>query len=351
MKKRIFIFSVVFCLLLMSSCSMELDSVRIKQPANSVLIAGDSVSPGYEIDFVSGEEHITLLYTERGVSIVRPENLSESRKKKILKEFESYSCVWVSSDESILSVSETGVIKAAGAGDAVVYFSCGDRDKKVFSASVSYTVHITVDSISAAKSLSLTVGSTSQLKVSVLPEDASDKNIEFSSADKKIAVVDKDGKVKAVGAGSTKITIKSLDSHSEAETTVSVTVKAKPAAPAQSAYETELLKLVNDARAKEGLKPLKIKKSLNTSAMTRAKEITEKFSHDRPNGKPWSSVDSDARAENIASGYTSAKDVFNAWMNSSGHKRNIMNPNYKTIGIGRTKGPNGSYYWVQLFGN
>ena len=351
MKKRIFIISVAFCLLLLSSCSMELNSVKIKQSDSSVLIAGESMNPGYEIGFLSGDEHITLQYTERGINVISPGDLSESRKKKILKEFESYSCVWVSSDESVLTVSETGMIKAAGAGDAVIFFSCGDRDKKVFSTSMSYTVHRVVDSISAAKSLNLTVGSSSQLKVSVLPEDASDKKIEFVSADKKVAVVDKNGKVKAVGAGSTKITIKSLDSRSEAETSVSITVKAKPVVSDQASYETEILKLVNEARAAEGLSPLKIKKSLSSSAKVRAKEITEKLSHDRPNGKSWSTVDSDARAENLAMGYASAKDVVRAWMNSSGHRRNIMNPNYKTIGIGRAKGSNGAYYWVQLFGN
>ena len=119
-------------------------------------------------------------------------------------------------------------------------------------------------------------------------------------------------------------------------------------------FAQEVLDLVNDERAKEHLNPLKLSSSLNHYAQIRAKEITKSFSHTRPSGyscftvipKPYRMV-----GENIAAGQRSAKEVVQAWMDSPGHRENIMNPKFKELGMGYVYLPNSKYkhYWAQFF--
>lgn len=91
------------------------------------------------------------------------------------------------------------------------------------------------------------------------------------------------------------------------------------------AMASEVLRLTNIERAKEGAQPLKYNKTLQDAAMLRAKEISVKFSHTRPNGTDSSTAGIDVGAsvisgENIAMGYGSPEDVVDGWMNSSGHR-------------------------------
>ena len=355
MKRKLLAILIIVFSLTLSSCGIELSNVRINRENIQTLLVGENKSPGYEIEFLLGSENVTVEYRENDLKVISPNDISESKQKRILNGFNDYRCTWMSEDESVATVDEFGVIQGVGPGETVIYFSCGDKDKIVFNDSMSVTVHKTVESISVTKNISLTEGSSSQLKVSVLPENASNKNIEYISGNNKIITVDKDGKIKAIGKGKTEIKIKSLDNFSDVEAVVVVTVDPKPIPkPEEStpgSFEEELLKLVNEARSAAGLSPLKLKKSLNNSSLIRAKELPTSFSHQRPDGRSWSTVDKDARAENIAAGYSSAKDVFKAWMNSSGHKANIMNPKYKVMGVGYYRG-GGRYthYWCQLFG-
>lgn len=124
-----------------------------------------------------------------------------------------------------------------------------------------------------------------------------------------------------------------------------------------SAYVTQVLELVNEERAKSGLAPLTLDASASTAAQTRAKEIVSTFSHTRPNGSSFSTTLTEAGAsyrsagENIAYGQNSPAQVMNSWMNSSGHRANIMSSNYTRIGIGHYETADGTDYWVQLFLN
>ncbi len=111
----------------------------------------------------------------------------------------------------------------------------------------------------------------------------------------------------------------------------------------------EVLNIVNQRRAENGQSALAMDKSLLESAMLRAAEITVDFSHTRPNGDDCFSVDDLAYGENIAYGFDSASSVMNAWMDSEGHRNNILRSSYKSVGIGCFY-KNGTYYWVQLFG-
>ena len=133
-----------------------------------------------------------------------------------------------------------------------------------------------------------------------------------------------------------------------------VNVKLKPS-EFNLEYEAQVLELVNIERKNIGLKPLSLDEKLVQVAHTRAKEITESFSHTRPDGRSCFSAAKDAgvsyfsAAENIAYGYSTPKAVMNAWMNSSGHKKNILSESLTKIGIGCYKNSDGMLYWSQFF--
>ena len=114
----------------------------------------------------------------------------------------------------------------------------------------------------------------------------------------------------------------------------------------------ELFNLVNDARAEQGLQPLSWSSALAADAAVRAQEITVSFSHTRPDGSDWWTVDPDRMyGENLASGQQSAQEVFNSWWASPGHKANILG-DYTTCGFALYYGGDAgsTYYWVQEFG-
>lgn len=115
--------------------------------------------------------------------------------------------------------------------------------------------------------------------------------------------------------------------------------------------EEEVFSLVNEKREEEGLDPLVWNKTLTKDALSRAKEISKKFSHTRPNGKEWYTLDEkNMYGENLGKNYSTAQEVFDAWMNSESHKENILWKDFTQIGIALYITKDGSYYWVQEFG-
>ncbi|HCT65032.1 MAG TPA: serine protease [Lachnospiraceae bacterium] len=107
-----------------------------------------------------------------------------------------------------------------------------------------------------------------------------------------------------------------------------------------SSYAQEVVNLVNAERAKEGLSALSVDAKVAAAAQVRAAEIKTSFSHTRPDGRSCFTALAEAGAsysgagENIAIGQKTPSEVVTAWMNSEGHRKNIMNPNFKYIGIG-----------------
>ena len=114
----------------------------------------------------------------------------------------------------------------------------------------------------------------------------------------------------------------------------------------------ELFNLVNNTRAEHGLSPLSWNSSLAADAAVRAQEIVVSFSHTRPDGSEWWTVDPDRMyGENLASGQSTAQEVFNSWMASPGHRANILG-DYTTCGFALYYGGDAgsTYYWAQEFG-
>lgn len=114
----------------------------------------------------------------------------------------------------------------------------------------------------------------------------------------------------------------------------------------------EVLELVNQQRANLGIQTLKMDSFFMDCAMFRGAEIAVFFDHARPDGTRWSTILGNgsftSRGENIAMGDTTAQGVFDSWMNSAGHRANIEDPSYNSIGIGCVV-QNGITYWVQIF--
>ncbi|MCD8004098.1 MAG: leucine-rich repeat protein, partial [Oscillospiraceae bacterium] len=110
-----------------------------------------------------------------------------------------------------------------------------------------------------------------------------------------------------------------------------------------------VLEIVNQEREAKGLSALVMNESLLETAMQRAAEISILFSHTRPDGSSCLYLNDLMYGENAAYGDTTAASVMTSWMNSSGHKANILGEDYTTIGIGCFV-IDGVYYWIQCFG-
>ena len=117
----------------------------------------------------------------------------------------------------------------------------------------------------------------------------------------------------------------------------------------------QVIELVNSYRAEHGISPVKYDAAATCAAQTRAREIVSVFSHTRPDGKRcFTALDEcganyQGAGENIAMGQTTAKEVMNDWMNSAGHRENILNENFTKIGVGVYQGDDGRLYWTQMF--
>lgn len=118
----------------------------------------------------------------------------------------------------------------------------------------------------------------------------------------------------------------------------------------------EVVRLLNEERESRGLAPLTMDPKLVDAAEVRVNEVAVHFSHDRPDGRDNFTVLDElginymCAAENIAGGQRSASAVINSWMNSSGHRANMLSPDYGKIGVGHICS-DGMDYWVQVFTN
>ncbi len=128
---------------------------------------------------------------------------------------------------------------------------------------------------------------------------------------------------------------------------------------AVSSYEQKVVELVNVERSKAGLPALKLDTAMSNVARMKSKDMATNnyFAHQSPTygsagnmlsqfGIKWS-----AWGENIASGQRTPEAVVTAWMNSSGHRANIMSTNFSRIGVGYVTNANGTPYWTQMFAN
>ncbi len=130
-----------------------------------------------------------------------------------------------------------------------------------------------------------------------------------------------------------------------------------PTTTAITTMENEVIRLTNIERSKKGLGALKANWQLSRCARYKSQDMINKnyFAHQSPTyGSPFDMIESfgismAAGGENIAMGQRTPQEVVTAWMNSPGHRSNILSTAYTEIGVGCAKSSNGSYYWTQMF--
>ena len=121
-----------------------------------------------------------------------------------------------------------------------------------------------------------------------------------------------------------------------------------------TSFEQEVIRLINEIRAQNGLKALTYDWELSRVARIKSQDMKDNryFSHNSPvYGTPFEmmknfGISYRSAGENIAKGYATPQAVVNGWMNSSGHRANILNANFTHIGVGYVAG---GHYWTQMF--
>lgn len=134
-------------------------------------------------------------------------------------------------------------------------------------------------------------------------------------------------------------------------------VTTTPTTDTARRFEQEVVRLVNVERSKAGLKPLAENTALSNVARAKSVDMRDKgyFSHTSPTyGSPFDmmkkfGIKYSYAGENIAMGQKTPEEVMRGWMNSPGHRQNILSPNFTQIGVGYTVSGKGTTYWTQMF--
>lgn len=136
---------------------------------------------------------------------------------------------------------------------------------------------------------------------------------------------------------------------------------AEPVSEAESVElsddQAEVLRLINEQREANGVSALTVQSDLTDAAQQRASELVQRMDadHIRPDGRNFYTVLDDLgivytrAAENIAHGQETPDEVVDYWMNSTGHRKNILNSEYHSIGIGVYTDDSGAIYWALDF--
>lgn len=219
----------------------------------------------------------------------------------------------------------------------------------LFSLIISNTVYAKKCKVSLnTTSVTISKGDTYQLRIK------NGKKAKWSTTKSSVASVTKNGMIIAKGEG--KCSIKAVVGKTKLSCKVVVKKKGE-LAPSETI--DEITYLINQARLAQGKGSLQIDPTLCEIAQERAYEITKEFSHTRPNGENCFDIMDEydyqftAVGENIAAGQKDESEVMTDWLNSPGHRRNIMNGKFNKVGIGLVKEENSTYgyYWVQVFSN
>ena len=151
--------------------------------------------------------------------------------------------------------------------------------------------------------------------------------------------------------------VPSSNSDSTSSNTSSSTSSSNTATGTYADFQNQVLELVNHERTSRGLNALTMDTALNKTATLKSEDMANLgyFDHTSPTyGSPFDmmkqfGISYQSAGENIAMGQTSPEQVMTGWMNSEGHRANILNSSFTKIGIGIAQNSNGQYYWTQQF--
>ena len=248
-----------------------------------------------------------------------------------------------SNDEDVVTVTNDGRVEAVNAGNAIITASSGD-----IRAEIKISVGIPVRSINVILDRYVfSVGEEADFTIETDPPDATNVSVSvsFSGAN-----------VTSTGEYSLK-----FDEPGEVTITASAenvrTVSRRITVVDLNVLAGEVFRLTNVERTRAELTELGRTQPLNQVALVRAKETIEYFSHTRPDGREFYTVYTDngieyrVAGENLASGQRTPVEVVQAWMDSPGHRENILNRDFGNIGIGVTIDDDGTLFWTQMFMN
>ncbi|MBU3189059.1 CAP domain-containing protein [Clostridium bowmanii] len=245
-----------------------------------------------------------------------------------------------------------GILVSTGISSTVFAADCNTPNYKVVNAKDCSTINCTVNPEKSLKEICAKYGVdaskclTAKECSAVKPEETSPCNTTPAKATPAKATPAKATPAKATPA----------------KATPAKATPAKTTAPAanlteNNKLENEVITLVNQERAKLGLAPLKANSALSNVARTKSEDMRDNnyFSHTSPTyGSPFDmmkkfGITYTAAGENIAMGQPTAASVMKGWMNSPGHKANILSANFTEIGVGVAKDASGTIYWTQQF--
>ena len=248
---------------------------------------------------------------------------------------------YTSSDESVASVTEDGTILAVSAGTSVIQCTIGGK-----SAACTVTVGVPVTGISInINRRILEIGDQGSFTVQVSPQDATDQTFSVDASGFAVTLTG-EGTFSCDASGEATITATSANGLTARQTITVIDLVA---------YADEVFRLTNAERLKAGLPALSGMPALTLTAVVRAKETIRSFSHDRPDGRScFTAFDENyvsytLAGENIAMGQRTPSEVVTGWMNSPGHRENILNEEFGHLGVGVALDSNGRLYWSQNF--
>jgi uncharacterized protein YkwD len=300
-----------------------------------------------QIPVIIEEVRISLLNTRK--TITQGERFSIN--VKITPSDSSSSVSFSSSDPTIATIDKEGLIVALLPGKVTIKATVNEKSASFVLEVLKKNELIKLQSMSiVSASTTMEISTTQLLSIKKTPADANEA-IKFDCSDSSVLTVSASGKVTANAVGLATVTVR----NSSNTITASVTIRVVNSLDIDRLIR-DVFKLTNQERVNAGLQALTYNNVLENGAMIRAEEIIQSFSHTRPDGSKFFTVFDDTYAfqsmgENLAAGFTSASSVVDGWMNSEGHRANILKEGYTQIGIGIKKDKDGRVYWVQIFAN
>ena len=253
------------------------------------------------------------------------------------------SVTYQSTDEAVVIVTNEGRLFAVGAGSAVIHCVSASGDI-VASCEVIVVVPVSRVTVTTDRNLFKT-GETCSFSVSVFPEDATDKDITISVSNS-IAEVASGNSITCLSSGRVAIIATSSNGVSVSREIDIINL---------AEFAAEVFRLTNNERQNHGLADFSSNSELTATAVLRAGECEAAFSHTRPDGRDCFTAFSEngvsyiRAAENLAYGQLTPAEVVAGWMNSPGHRANILNERLGSLGVGVELGSNGRLYWAQSF--
>lgn len=342
------------------------DGISAVYGQNSVAISGNvdgtvTVTASHD-NYNSNTQTINVTYQKESVNFagtvsnVTSNGIDES----------SFAVVTNVSSPNITVNNSSGVDAWYSSGDGKIYYTAStsgtitikatkdNYTESTHTVSVGYTMPAVNLSLSSSN---VSITDSQEQSITVTSDSGANINISTSGD---INAYYTDGKLYITANSSGTVTVTaSKNGHSSTSKTITV-IYTQPASSSSSSssgnassYANQVIAIVNEERAAVGLSPLSYDSVLSAGANVRASELVTLFSHTRPDGTTFDTAIPNSgfgyRGENVAYGQASPEAVMTGWMNSSGHKANILNSNYTHIGVGVYE-YNNRLYWVQIFG-